>query len=130
MADPIQLSDLQLAILRVLWDCGEATAADVHAALRDSRDLAPTTVATVLSRLEKRGLLDHRTQRRQYVFRPLISEQEVRGSMLQRLTDFFFRGDATALVSHLVSSRDIEPAELDAVEHLIAARESNEPEDG
>ena len=130
MTDPIQLSDLQLEVLRVLWDRGEATAAQVHADLQQTRDLAPTTVSTMLSRLEKRGVLRHRADGRQYVYAPCIAEHEVRSSMLQRLTDFFFRGDSGALVSHLVTSRDFDPNELDAVEQLIRARESNDTRDG
>lgn len=130
MPDPIQLTDLQLAILRMLWDRGEATAAQVHAALQDERELAPTTVATMLSRLDKRGVLEHRTQGRQFVYRAAVSEQEVRGSMLQRLTDFFFSGDQGALVSHLVSATDLDPDELGAVQQLIRARESNDDDDG
>ncbi|MBV1857867.1 MAG: BlaI/MecI/CopY family transcriptional regulator [Nannocystaceae bacterium] len=130
MADPIQLSDLQLEVLRVFWEQGEATAASVHAALQRDRDLAPTTVSTLLTRLEKRGLLKHRADGRQFVYSACVEEQEVRSSMLQRLTDFFFRGDAGALVSHLVESRDFNPDELEAVEQLIRARESNESDDG
>ncbi|MGH1342965.1 MAG: BlaI/MecI/CopY family transcriptional regulator [Nannocystales bacterium] len=130
MTDPIQLSDLQLEVLRVFWEHGEATAAQVHAALQRNRDLAPTTVSTLLSRLEKRGLLQHRSEGRQFVYSACVEENEVRSSMLQRLTDFFFRGDAGALVSHLVQSRDFNPNELEAVEQLIRARESNESEDG
>ena len=130
MTDPIQLSDLQLEVLRVFWDRGEATAADVHAALQRTRDLAPTTVSTLLSRLEKRGLLQHRADGRQYVYSACIAEQDVRSSMVQRLTDFFFRGDAGALLTHLVASRDFNPDELEAVEQLIRARESNDADDG
>jgi len=128
--DPIQLSDLQLEVLRVFWERGEATAAQVHADLLRTRELAPTTVSTLLSRLEKRGLLEHRSRGRQYVYSATVAEREVRSSMLQRLTDFFFRGDRGALVSHLVSARDFNPEELDAVEALIRARESNDAGDG
>jgi predicted transcriptional regulator len=130
MTDPIQLSDLQLEVLRVFWERGEATAAQVHADLQRTRELAPTTVSTLLSRLEKRGLLRHRAEGRQYVYAACVAEHEVRSSMLQRLTDFFFRGDSGALVSHLVSSRDFNPDELEAVEQLIRARESNDGGDG
>ena len=56
MPDTTQLTDLQLALLRVLWTRGEATVQDMVEALRPERDLAPTTVATLLSRLEKRRL--------------------------------------------------------------------------
>lgn len=130
MTDPIQLSDLQLEVLRVFWEHGEATAAQVHSALLRDRELAPTTVSTLLTRLEKRGLLQHRADGRQFVYSACVQEQEVRSSMLQRLTDFFFRGDSGALVSHLVESRDFNPEELEAVEQLIRARESNESGDG
>lgn len=54
-----QLTDLQLALLRVLWTRGEATVQDMVEALRPERDLAPTTVATLLSRLEKRRVVSH-----------------------------------------------------------------------
>ncbi len=129
MSEPIQLSDLQLEVLRVLWDRKEASAAQVHAALQETRDLAPTTVSTMLSRLEKRGLLQHRADGRQYIYTACVAEHEVRSSMLQRLTYFFFRGETGALVSHLVKSRDFDPQELEAVEQLIRA-ESNDQGDG
>lgn len=127
------LSDLQLAILRVLWDRGEATAAEVHADLvEQERELAPTTVATVLSRLEKKGSVAHRTQGRQYIYRAEASETEVRGSMVRRVADFFFGGDQAALLSHLVDAADVTDNHLDAIKELIAAkeRESKAPTDG
>jgi predicted transcriptional regulator len=130
VGDQQQLSDLQLAIMRVLWDREEATAADVHAELQTDRELAPTTVATLLSRLEKRGLVAHRARGRQYVYRPKVSEQEVRRSMLRRLTDFFFGGDQAALVSHLVRADDIQPQDLQGIVDLLSLRESDREDDG
>jgi predicted transcriptional regulator len=130
VGDQQQLSDLQLAIMRVLWDREEATAAEVHAALQGDRDLAPTTVATLLTRLEKRDLVAHRTRGRQYVYRSEVSEQEVRRSMLRRLTEFFFGGDQAALVSHLVRADDIEPQDLQGIRDLLALRESGPEGDG
>jgi len=67
MPDATQLTDLQIALLRVLWDRREATVAEIAEALRPARDLAPTTIATLLSRLEKRGVVSHTAQGRQYV---------------------------------------------------------------
>lgn len=130
MGDQQQLSDLQLAIMRVLWDRKEATAAEVHAELQGDRDLAPTTVATLLSRLEKRGLVAHVARGRQFVYSPAVDEQAVRHSMLQRLTNFFFGGDQAALVSHLVRTDDIEPQDLRAIGDLLRLRESDRDDDG
>lgn len=125
MTDP-QLSDLQLELLRVLWDRGEATAAEVHEHL--DRELAPTTVATLLSRLEKRGLVTHESRGRTYVYRASVPEQEVRRSMLAKLTTFFFGGDSAALVSHLLGGRTVAPADLEAIERLVADARESDPE--
>ncbi len=120
-----QLSDQQLVFMRVLWDRGEATAQDVHAALAEQgQALAPTTVATVLSRLERRGLVAHRRRGRQYVYHACAAEQEIRRSMLARLTDYFFGGDPQALVSHLTAGEGLGDRDLDEVRRLIADRQS------
>lgn len=123
-SDASQLTDLQLAILKVLWSRGSATVADVTEALREERGLAQQTIATVLSRLERRGIVKHQTRQRQYVYLPSVSEPEVRRSMLAELTDRLFEGDVAALVTHLLSAREISPGDLDRVKQLIAAHES------
>ncbi|MGD8395957.1 MAG: BlaI/MecI/CopY family transcriptional regulator [Candidatus Eiseniibacteriota bacterium] len=118
-----QLSGLQLAVMRELWQRGEATVAEVHAALRESRGLAVTTIATVLSRLEKRGLVRHRRDGRQYIYHAAVSDRDVQRSMLAELTERVFDGDVTALVSHLITDRELEPDDLSRVKAMIEARE-------
>ena len=123
MTQDHRLSELQLAIMRVLWAASEATVADVHAALSAERGLAPTTIATMLSRLEKRELIAHRTEGRQFVYRPLVSEAEVQSSMVVDLADLLFEGDMAELVSHLLRKRDFSEDDLARVKSLIEARE-------
>jgi BlaI family transcriptional regulator, penicillinase repressor len=120
MPDASQLTDLQIALLRVLWDRREATVAEIAEALRPARDLAPTTIATLLSRLEKRGVVSHTTQGRQYVYRARVSEGEVRRSMVSELTDLLFGGDVAALMSHLLDAGSVRPGDLEKVRALIA----------
>lgn len=129
MSTEHKLSDLQVAIMRVLWDLDEATVAQVHTALHADRGLAVTTVATLLSRLEKRGLLTHRCEGRQFVYRPLVSEDEVRSSMVDELTDLLFQGDVAGLVDHLLSGDDFSSADLARVKSLIENREREQPGD-
>lgn len=119
----LQLGDLQLAIMQVLWDKGEATVADVHAALQPERGLALTTIATMLSKMEKKGVVTHRTEGRQYVYRPLCEEHEVQSSMVADLTNRLFGGSVSALVNHLLSEREIDVDELEELKALISARE-------
>jgi predicted transcriptional regulator len=122
MAD-LELTELQLAVMRVLWDRTEAPVAEVHAALAPERALALTTVATILSRLEKAGFVDRRPEGRHFVYRPLVSEEDVRRSMVSGLADRLFQGDLTALVSHLLSEREIAAGDLARVRRLIDERQ-------
>ncbi|HVT17744.1 MAG TPA: BlaI/MecI/CopY family transcriptional regulator [Thermoanaerobaculia bacterium] len=121
-----RLGDLQLAIMRVLWSRGEASVAQVHEALEAERGLAPTTIATMLVKLEKKGVVKHRAEGRRFIYRPRVSEGQVRYSMVGELTSQLFRGDVTALVNHLLSEHEIDARELAELRALIAAREQKE----
>ena len=123
MGEQQSLTDLQLAILRVLWDRGSATATEITESLKRSRGLAQQTIATILSRLERRGVVRHETRQRQYVYTAVLSESEVRRSMLAELTDRVFEGDVAALVSQLLSAREMSPGDLARVKDLIRAHE-------
>jgi predicted transcriptional regulator len=116
---PITLGELQHAIMKVLWERGEATSADIHAVLLPSRGLAPTTIGTMLRKMEDKGVVAHRLDGRQYVYRPCISEPEVQRSMVGELVDRLFGGDPAALVSHLVTDHDIDPGELARLRQLL-----------
>lgn len=121
-----RLGDLQLAILRVLWGMGEASVAEVHEALEAERGLAPTTVATMLVKMEKKGVVAHRLEGRRFIYHPTVSEGQVRRSMVQDLTLRLFHGDVTALVNHLLSEHEIEPGELAELRALVATHELKE----
>ena len=120
------LGDLQLAIMRVLWARGETTVADVHETLEPERGLALTTIATMLAKMEKKGVVDHRADGRKFIYRPLISEEQVQRSMVADLTSQLFRGNIPALMNHLLAEHDIRPQELVQLRELIDAHEREE----
>jgi predicted transcriptional regulator len=123
------LGDLQHAIMRVLWERGEATAAEVHEALLPERGLAPTTIATMLRKMEDdKGVVVHRAEGRQFVYRPTVTEDEVRESMVGELVERLFGGDAKALVAHLVSEHEIDARELRELRRRVSAQRKPESE--
>jgi len=119
MPDRHQLTELQLAILRILWERGEATVQDIWEALHPERGLAQTTVATMLSRLERRGVVTRRAQARQYHYKAAVTEEEVQHSMVGELTERLFDGDVTALVQHLISGKNVSPGDLAKIREMI-----------
>jgi hypothetical protein len=60
--DHFRIGDLQLRILKELWACAEASVAEVHATVGSERSLAHTTIATMLRKMEERGLVGHREE--------------------------------------------------------------------
>ncbi|SFE96728.1 BlaI/MecI/CopY family transcriptional regulator [Thermoflexibacter ruber] len=116
----MKLDDLQLAVMKALWRLGEASVAQVRDELeKDDRDLALTTVGTVLSRLEKKGAVSHETEGKQYIYKPLLSEADTRKSMLGSLIEQFFGGSPKALVNHLVNEGEFDKKEIQDLKKLL-----------
>jgi predicted transcriptional regulator len=120
---PPRLTTPQLEILRVLWERSEATVVEIQRALRAERPLAATTIATLLSRLEKRGLVAYRSEGRQYVYRAVLQEHDARQNALIEVTRGLFAGDVPTMVSQLLSSHELRPGDLARVKALIEAKE-------
>lgn len=127
MPERHQLTELQLAILRVIWDKGEATVQDIWEALHAERGLAQTTVATMLSRLERRGVVRRHAspQSRSYHYRAAVTQEEVQHSMVGELTERLFDGDVTQLVQHLLNDSDVSPGDLAKIRKMIARVDTN-----
>ncbi|MEX2281905.1 MAG: BlaI/MecI/CopY family transcriptional regulator [Gemmatimonadota bacterium] len=116
------LTDLQQELMRVLWQKGEATASEVWDVLRARKPLATTTVATMLSRLEKKGVVSHRVEGRTFIYRPRVEEAAVRSSLLDRVKDAF-AGDVAALMAQLLDEHEVDADDLARVRELIAAKQ-------
>ena len=120
------LTELQLAIMDVLWEREEATVLDIHDELRKDRRIAQSTVATLLSRLEAKGVVSHRVDDRQHVYRATVSREQVRRTVVSEfseLTERLFSGDVAGLVSQLLTTRDANPEDLARAREIIEQKE-------
>ena len=129
MPESHELTELQISILRLMWERGEVSVAEVWEALYPERRLAQTTVATLLTRLERRGVIARRADQRQYLYRALVSEGEVQQSMVSELTERLFAGDVTALVNHLLTSQEVAPGDLARLRAMITDAETRSKEE-
>ena len=117
-----RLGDLQLKILKVLWEKTEASVADVHEALGPAAELAYTTVATMLRKMEARGLVRHRSEGRRFLYQAAVSPDAVTRSMANDILERLFEGRLADLLSHLLATREVSREELRELERLIAER--------
>ena len=133
MADELALTRLQLEILKLLWDRGEATVVDVQEGLPGSSRLALSSVATLLSRMEKRGVVAHRTEGRQFVYTAAVPRQRVQQSLvgeLAQLGERLFAGDMASLVSTLLDEAEVSPEELARIRAMVEAEEARRRREG
>ena len=122
-----ELTDLQLAILDVLWERGEATVREVHERLEPTTRLARKTIGTLLHRLEKQGVLAFRTDGREYWYRPTVTREAVRTARVERLVGGLFGGDLPSMVSFAIGRGDVDAADLERIRALLdAARPGGE----
>jgi predicted transcriptional regulator len=122
-----QLASLQLAIMRILWKKESATVADVRDELADEgRELAYTTVATMLAKMERKGQVGHRSGAKAFVYHPLLRQENVSRSMVADLADRLFGGDVPLMVSHLLDGCELSPDELVRLKALIRKKEQED----
>ena len=119
-----------MAIMRVLWARGRATVGEVREALEPGRELAYSTVATMLAKMERKGVVRHTTDGRAFVYEPTVAEEQVSRWMAEELLDRLFDGSVASLMSHLLESRDFSADELERIKRLISGHEAARREAG
>jgi BlaI family transcriptional regulator, penicillinase repressor len=118
------LSEPQLALMRILWNKPNATVIEVVEIMRQSRPLAHTTIATMLMRLEKRGLVTSTKDGRQLIYQASVSESEIQKSMVSELLSSVFLGNARALLSHLIQEEEIKEKDLELIRQRLTGKTS------
>ncbi len=128
MMDKNDLTELQIAIMNVVWENGEATVADVLDAL-PQKAMARTTAATLLSRLEKQGFVTYRKLGSTHVYRAVVEKETVERSMVSNLVTSLYEGDVSRLVSQLLSEATVDAGEIQRVTELIQSLEKRKGRD-
>ena len=115
-------TDLELDILKVVWQRGQATVREVYQDLLKQRKIAYTTVLTIMGILEHKGRLKKTAGERAYVYSPAQPQAQVMDTMVKEFVDRVFDGAAQPLLVHLVERSRIGPEELDQLEDLVRKR--------
>ena len=113
-----QLTPLELEIMNVLWETGPANVQTVQARMQ-GRELAYTTVQTMLNILHRKGKVKRQLKDRAYLYRPVLSRQKAVSHAVGEMLDRFFGGSADRLVLNLVEARRLTPEKLAQIQKLV-----------
>src|SRR5215469_16679672 len=112
------LTPLELEIMNVLWETGPAAVQTVQANLK-GRELAYTTVQTMLNVLHRKGRVKRQLKDRAYLYQPILSRQKAVTEAVGDMLDRFFGGSADGLVLSLVETRKLTPERLAQIQKLV-----------
>lgn len=113
-------TDGELEILRVLWDQGPSPLGAICDALRTQRDVATTTVATMLKVMLDKKLVKRASEGRGYIWSAAVTRESTANSLVGKLVDGLFDGSAERLVAHLVESKQLDKSELAELKRLVS----------
>ena len=118
------LTPLELEIMTVLWETGPANVQTVQSRLQ-GRELAYTTVQTMLNILHRKGKVKRVLRNRAYVYRAILSRPRVVRQAVSGIIDRFFGGSADSLVLNLLETRQLTPEQLARIQDLLASEDKD-----
>lgn len=117
---PPTIPDSELDVLRVLWERRQGTVREILETLRAAgREWSYATVATLLDRLEAKGMVSSDRRELAFIYQPVISEQDVRQKRVSSLVDKLYQGQPGLLVMHLLKSHPLDASEASEVRALL-----------
>ncbi len=116
----ITLTQAELRLMKVLWNRGESTVADMVTATADDGPLAYTSVLTTIRILETKGFVCHRQEGRAFLYSSCIGEQEASRSEVRHVLQRFFGNSRERLLLALLGDDDLSPDELKRLKEAIA----------
>ena len=119
-----ELTERELEVMHVFWEHGAQTAAEARDALaKDGRDLAYTTVATLIKILVEKGYLRQSNQERPFVYKPIRSFDEVSRRLVGDLVSRVFQGSREELLVRLLDGRKLTPKERELLKQILRETE-------
>lgn len=116
------LTEVELELMNVIWELGPCTVKDVLNALPKGRDLAYTSVATIMKILEQKGALKSEKQERAHTYSPVLTRSDYEAMTLRHLTTNVFRGDPSSIVMRLLDDSDLSSQDMEAIRAIVEKR--------
>lgn len=119
----MELSDFELEVMQILWRLGESSAPDIHKEIEQCRDVAYSTVKTIIDRLEKKGALKRTSQKgRTIFFEASIDKTQHRKPLIKDFINRVFLGKSKPLVAHILEEEELSKEDIQYLEAILKER--------
>ena len=124
MQNPVNPTERELEILKILWKMGEATVRQVYEEMQAGSAIVQNTVQAFLRTMEDKGLVTHRVEGRSFVYSPIHRREQTSRHMVHKLLDRVYDGAIDQLVASLLSVRQPTDEELRRLQELVDSAKS------
>ncbi len=119
MASVPNPTERELHILKVLWRRGEASVREVYEELRQELPIVQNTVQAFLRTMEEKGLVEHRTEGRTFIYSPVLPREAATRNLMSGVLDRVFDGAIDQLVASVLALRHPSPQEIEKLRALV-----------
>lgn len=113
------IGETEMEVLHHVWNLKEASVADVRDRILKDRNVAYTTIMTVMKNLANKGYLKYKKEGASYIYSAAIQPDSVRYNLIERLVDKVFHGSPKDLVQTLVKNEQLTPEEREQIRAMI-----------
>ena len=119
-------TDVELQILRILWELGPSPVRDIHARLESEKGTNYSTTVKMLAVMRQKGLVTRDEDRQPHIYRAALTRQRAGKRMVRDLIDKVYEGSAMSLVLQALSSGKATPEELTEIRQLLDQMEQEQ----
>jgi len=119
-------TEVELELLRVLWEKGGATVREVFEVVSQHRSLGYTSVLKMLQIMTEKGLVERTEAGKAHIYRAAASQEETQSQMLRDLSERLFAGSAAQLAMHALSMQPASAEELEEIRRLIRQKKEKQ----
>jgi len=119
-------TEVELELLRVLWDKGSATVREMYEVVSQHRALGYTSVLKMLQIMTEKGLVERTEAGKAHVYRAALSQEETQSQMLRDLSERLFAGSAAQLAMHALSMEPASAEELEEIRRIIRQKKEKQ----
>lgn len=116
----MKLSEFELDVMQLLWQNEPSTAAQLHAYLSVNKQVAYTTVKTIIDRLEQKGAVARVGQQgRSIIYRSLVAQHTLSSEATPGFMQRFFGGDSRSLIAHFIEQESLNEDDIHYLQTLL-----------
>ncbi|MDE3271847.1 BlaI/MecI/CopY family transcriptional regulator [Pseudoalteromonas sp. SSM20] len=122
----MKLSDFELDVMQLMWQHEPCTATEIHQLLSQDKDVAYTTIKTIIDRLEKKGAVERADkQGRAIVYRSKVQQSTLSSQETPSFMQRFFSGNSRSLIAHFIKEEELNEDDINYLQDLLNKKKSN-----